>query len=77
MRDKQSLLAVRDRILKNWRVARGPEKKERIAIAIDLFIDELLASTDSPHPSSSLENPNLELEPKGEKQSPKTKSRQV
>lgn len=30
--------------MRNWRTARGPEKKERIAIAIDNFIEELLAA---------------------------------
>ncbi|KYC35142.1 hypothetical protein WA1_08220 [Scytonema hofmannii PCC 7110] len=66
-----------ERTVKNWRVARGPEKKERIAHALDNFIEELLATIDSPNPSSSLENPNIELEPEIEKQSPKSKSRQA
>lgn len=41
VRDKQSLLALRDRILRNWRVAKAPEKKERIKEALDRFIEAL------------------------------------
>ena len=38
-------LAVRDRILKNWRVAKAPEKKERIMSALDKFIEAVTEST--------------------------------
>jgi len=34
--------AVRDRILKNWRVAKAPEKKQRFKEVLDRFIEELL-----------------------------------
>ena len=44
-RDKQSLLAMRDRILKNWRVAKAPEKKERIKEALDRFIEAISGYT--------------------------------
>lgn len=39
------LEAIRDSVLSRWRVAKGPEKKERIALALDAFIAELAAST--------------------------------
>ena len=38
-------LGVRDRILKNWRVAKAPEKKERIMSALDKFIEAVTEST--------------------------------
>ena len=38
-------LGVRDRILKNWRVAKAPEKKERIKGALDKFIEAITEST--------------------------------
>ena len=41
LRDKPRLLAARDRILKTWRVAKAPEKKERIKEALDRFIEAL------------------------------------
>ena len=36
---KEQLHFVRDRILKNWRVAKAPEKKERIKEALDRFVE--------------------------------------
>lgn len=39
---------MRDRILKNWRLAKGPEKKERIAVALDRFIAEISTPTSTP-----------------------------
>lgn len=44
-RDSQRLLALRDRILERWRVAKRAESKERIALALDTFIEELIGST--------------------------------
>ena len=38
---KEQLQGLRDRILKNWRVAGGGEKKERIKEALDRFIEAL------------------------------------
>ncbi|MBW4571713.1 MAG: hypothetical protein KME31_27945, partial [Tolypothrix carrinoi HA7290-LM1] len=46
------LEAIRSRVLSRWRVAKGPEKKERIALALDAFIAELAASTPESKPAS-------------------------
>lgn len=46
------LEAIRSRVLSRWRVARGPEKKERIALALDAFIAELAASIPELKPAS-------------------------
>ncbi|AFY32024.1 hypothetical protein [Calothrix sp. PCC 7507] len=37
----EELEAIRDRILKNWRTAKAPEKRERIKEALDRFIEAL------------------------------------
>ena len=42
--DKQQLQEIRDRILKNWRVAKAPEKKERIKESLDRFIEAITES---------------------------------
>ena len=44
MLGKEQLLKVRDRVLKNWRVAKAPEKKERIKESLDRFIEALDSS---------------------------------
>ena len=41
VRDKQSLLALRDRIVRTWQLAKAPEKRERIKEALDRFIERL------------------------------------
>lgn len=46
------LEAIRSHVLSRWRVAKGPEKKERIALALDAFIAELAASTPESKPAS-------------------------
>ncbi|MDF5726618.1 MAG: hypothetical protein PUP92_00925 [Rhizonema sp. PD38] len=56
--DKQALVEARDRLLKNWRVAKGPEKRERIGKALDLFIDALQESVSPSIPVSTLEPKN-------------------
>ncbi len=49
--DLEQLHSVRSSIVKNWRVALGPEKRERIKLALDKFI-EALASTPASTPES-------------------------
>ncbi|WP_026735920.1 hypothetical protein [Fischerella sp. PCC 9605] len=43
--------AIKNRILTNWRVAKRAETKERIALALDTFIDELANFPLSPQAS--------------------------
>jgi hypothetical protein len=37
--DKETLETAKSTVLRNWRLARSPEKKERIELALDKFID--------------------------------------
>lgn len=42
---REQLIEMRDRIVGNQRVAKAPEKKERIKEALDRFIEAIVAST--------------------------------
>ena len=44
MLGQEQLLKVRDRILSNWRIAKAPEKKERIKESLDRFIEAITES---------------------------------
>ena len=58
IRDKRSLLAARDRIVGNWRVAKAPEKKERIKESLDRFIEAITESTQISTPGQDHDTSN-------------------
>ena len=41
---KEQLQELRDRIISNWRIAKAPEKKERIKESLDRFIEAITES---------------------------------
>lgn len=57
VRDSRRLLAARDRILKEWKVAKRAESKERIALVLDQFIQALEAEQPSTEPAPSTKEP--------------------
>lgn len=56
---KQELESVRDKVLQSWKLAKAPEKKERIKQGIDKVID-LVSSTDQSSDSKLEIKPNFD-----------------
>ena len=54
----EQLQELRDRILKNWRVAKAPEKKERIKESLDRFIEAITESTQISTPGEDNDRSN-------------------
>lgn len=63
--DKETLETAKGTVLKNWRTARSPEKKERIEQALDKFIDMVsppLTSTEPKTDSMLVEETDIKEE---------------